>query len=159
MIDHSIIAEWPVNKRERVRVSIEKFKGVDLINLRKWFLADNDDTLRPGKGGIALNVKHLPKLVDAIVKALAVAMAQALCANHLPMTGLHNEGDSPPPGACSHGPRAGRVRCRVVEGTPGLRANRRREGEICLTRRRRRRSSRANLANVIRSASGEDERT
>jgi hypothetical protein len=78
MIDHSIIAEWQVNKRERVRVSIEKFKSVDLINLRKWFSADNDDTLCPGKGGIALNVKHLPKLVDAIVKALAVATAQGL---------------------------------------------------------------------------------
>jgi hypothetical protein len=76
MTDDSIIAEWPLNMRERVRVSIEKFKGVDLINIRKWF--SHDDTLRPGKNGIALNVKHLPQFVDSIVKALAVATAHGL---------------------------------------------------------------------------------
>jgi hypothetical protein len=30
--DDTVIAEWPLNKREYVRVSIEKFKGVDLVS-------------------------------------------------------------------------------------------------------------------------------
>jgi hypothetical protein len=78
MTGDSIIAEWPLNPRERMRVSIENFKGVDLINLRKWFLADDGDTLLPGRSGIALNVKHLPQLTDPVVKGLAVATAQGI---------------------------------------------------------------------------------
>ena len=70
MTDATIIAEWKVSRHEHVRVSIEQFKGVDLINIRKWFEAE-DGSLRPGKAGIALNVKHLPQLADAMVKALA----------------------------------------------------------------------------------------
>jgi hypothetical protein len=68
-----IIAEWAINRRERVRVSIEQFKGIPLINIRKWFEAD-DGALRPGKQGIALNIKHLPQLADALIKARSVAI-------------------------------------------------------------------------------------
>jgi hypothetical protein len=77
MTDAIIIAEWQVNRGDRVRVSIEQFKGVDLINIRKWFEAE-DGSLRPGKAGIALNVKHLPQLADAMVKALADARERGL---------------------------------------------------------------------------------
>jgi Transcriptional Coactivator p15 (PC4) len=72
MTDATIIAEWTINRRESVRVSVEQYKGVDLVNIRKWFKAD-DGSLRPGKAGIALNVKHLPQLTDAITKALSAA--------------------------------------------------------------------------------------
>jgi hypothetical protein len=77
MTDASIIAEWQINRHERVRVSIEQFKGVDLISVRKWFEAE-DDSLRPGKAGIALNVKHLPQIADAMAKALFVARERGL---------------------------------------------------------------------------------
>jgi hypothetical protein len=77
MTDDTVIAEWPLNKREHVRVSIEKFKGVDLVNVRKWFKAHYGE-MRPGKGGIALHVKHLPQLTDAMMKALAIATAHGL---------------------------------------------------------------------------------
>jgi hypothetical protein len=76
MTGDSIIAERRLNRRERMLVSIENFKGVYLINIRKWLLADDGD--RPGRSGIALNVTHLPQLTDAVVKALAVATAQGL---------------------------------------------------------------------------------
>jgi hypothetical protein len=72
MTDATIIAEWPINKRESVRVSVEQYKGVDLVNIRKWFKAE-DGSLRPGKAGIALNVKHLPQLTEAMTKALSAA--------------------------------------------------------------------------------------
>jgi hypothetical protein len=72
-----IIAEWPINKREMARVSIEFYKGTTwLINLRKWFEAD-DGELRPGKG-IALGVKNLPQLTDAMEQALATARERGL---------------------------------------------------------------------------------
>jgi hypothetical protein len=75
--DDSIIAEWQLNRREHLRVSLQRYKGVDLIGIRKWFFGD-DDSLRPGKDGITLNIKYLPPLADAIAKALAEALARGL---------------------------------------------------------------------------------
>jgi hypothetical protein len=78
MTDDATIAEWTINnRRERVRVSIEQFKGVDLINIRKWY-ESGDGSLRPGKVGIALHVKHLPQLTEAMTKALARASERKL---------------------------------------------------------------------------------
>jgi hypothetical protein len=77
MTDPAIVAEWAISRHERVRVSIEQFKGVDLINIRKWFEAE-DGSLRPGKAGIALNVKHLPQLADAVAKAFSGARERGL---------------------------------------------------------------------------------
>jgi hypothetical protein len=78
MTDETVIAEWMINnRRERVRVSIEQFKGVRLINIRKWFEAQ-DGSLRPGKAGIALNVKHLRQLNESVAKAPAVAVEREL---------------------------------------------------------------------------------
>jgi hypothetical protein len=72
-----IIAEWPLNKRgETVRVSIENYKGTWLINIRKWFKAD-DGEMHAGKGS-ALGVKHLPLLTEAIGRALTVASDRGL---------------------------------------------------------------------------------
>jgi hypothetical protein len=73
----AIIAEWPLNKREMLRVSIDKWKGLDLINIRKWFW-NEDDELRPGKGGIVLKPKHLPALAEAVANAVAVARGRGL---------------------------------------------------------------------------------
>lgn len=72
MTDATIIDEWPINRRENVRISVEKYKGVDLVSIRKWFKAE-DGLLRPGKAGIALNVKHLARLNEAVAKALSVS--------------------------------------------------------------------------------------
>jgi hypothetical protein len=74
-----IVAEWPINKRgETARVSIEFYKGTCLINVRKWFEAD-DGEKRPGKG-LALSVRHLPQLTEAVAKALAIAHERGLIA-------------------------------------------------------------------------------
>ena len=77
MTDSIITAEWPLNKREHLRVPIENYNSYDLINIRKWFKAE-DDAMRPGKQGIAVQVKHLPQLADAISKALATAIERGL---------------------------------------------------------------------------------
>jgi hypothetical protein len=75
-----IVAEWPLNRREHLRVTLQRYRGVDLVGVRKWFFGD-DDSLRPGKNGITVNIKHLPQLADAITKALAEARARGLVAD------------------------------------------------------------------------------
>jgi hypothetical protein len=73
----NIIAEWPLNRRERLRVVLERYNGAWLVNIRKWFEAD-DGSIRPGRHGIALGVKHLPQLAAAVAQALASAVACGL---------------------------------------------------------------------------------
>jgi Transcriptional Coactivator p15 (PC4) len=75
--DALIIAEWPINSRETVRASIEKFKDTRLINCRKWFRAESGE-LRPSKRGIALGVHHLPKLAEVFTEALSITRERGL---------------------------------------------------------------------------------
>jgi hypothetical protein len=72
-----IIAEWPKNAREIVRVDLHEFNRVHVIGARVWY-RDDADEIRPGKSGLTLSVKHLPALADAIGKALARAIELGL---------------------------------------------------------------------------------
>jgi hypothetical protein len=51
--------------------------SVWLFNVRKWFEAANGE-LRPGKQGLALSVKHLPRLVEAVTSAEHFARERGL---------------------------------------------------------------------------------
>jgi hypothetical protein len=75
--DLKVIDEWPLNGSERLRVTIELYRGVWLINLRKWFEAD-DGELRPSKRGIAVSTRHLPQLAEAITQAVSIARDHGL---------------------------------------------------------------------------------
>jgi hypothetical protein len=75
--DPIIIAEWAINRRDRVRVSIEQFNGTWLVNIRKWFESD-DGEIRPGKQGIALGIRHLPQLTEAVNTAVSAANERQL---------------------------------------------------------------------------------
>jgi hypothetical protein len=68
----TVIAEWDRNAREVVRVALDQYNGRHTINVRVWY-RDDGDTLKPGRAGITLAVKHLPALCDAMAKALAKA--------------------------------------------------------------------------------------
>jgi hypothetical protein len=72
-----LIGEFPANSRETARVTLDNFKGHDLVCIRKWYPGD-DGKLRPGKGGITVNVRHLPKLAELIAAALAAARHSGL---------------------------------------------------------------------------------
>ncbi|MBN9454285.1 MAG: transcriptional coactivator p15/PC4 family protein [Bosea sp.] len=72
-----IVAEWPKNERETVRVALDEFNGHPVVNARLWFRAD-DGSMRPGKAGLAIGVRHLPALAKALNQALAIATAQGL---------------------------------------------------------------------------------
>jgi hypothetical protein len=67
-----LIAEWPRNAREVIRIRLDTFNGHDIVDLRTWFRAE-DGSLRPGRAGLTLSTRHLPALADALTKALASA--------------------------------------------------------------------------------------
>jgi transcriptional coactivator p15 (PC4) len=72
MSEPVVIAQWELNSRESVRVELHEFKGTQLIGIRKWFAGANG-AMAPGKSGINLNLKHLPRLAAAVNDALSKA--------------------------------------------------------------------------------------
>lgn len=71
-----LIAEWPRNTRDRVRVRLNVFNGRPTIELREWYPSDGD--WKPGRAGITLGVAHLRTLADALSKALEAAETRNL---------------------------------------------------------------------------------
>lgn len=71
-----LIAEWPRNGKDLIRVRLNAFNGRTTIELREWYPADGD--YKPGKAGITLSVAHVRPLADAFVKALAEAESRNL---------------------------------------------------------------------------------
>jgi hypothetical protein len=71
-----IIAEWPINTREKIRVRLDVYQGRDIIDLRRWY---SDGTLdhKPGRG-LTISVRHLPALAAAVTAALSQAEAAGL---------------------------------------------------------------------------------
>ena len=67
-----VIAEWWKNRRgESVRLTLNRYEGRDVVDLRTWYTGD-DGKLKPGKG-FAAEVRHLSRLAAAFVKAEAKA--------------------------------------------------------------------------------------
>ena len=67
-----IIASWPKNARETLMVKLDSFKGHPVVDCRAWY-AGSDGTLKPGRGGLTVSVRHLPELANAITIALECA--------------------------------------------------------------------------------------
>ena len=67
-----MVAEWWKNRRGKsIRVCLSAYEGRNLADIRTWFPGD-DGKLKPGKG-FAAEIRHLPRLAAAIVKAEAKA--------------------------------------------------------------------------------------
>jgi Transcriptional Coactivator p15 (PC4) len=65
------VAEWWKNRRgESIRLTLNRFEGRDIFDLRTWYTAEG--TLKPGKG-FAAEVRHLPRLAGAFAKAVVRA--------------------------------------------------------------------------------------
>src|SRR5437763_1756669 len=71
-----VIAEWDRNSREVVRVALDHYKGHHSVNVRVWYR--DGGQLKPGKAGIALGLKHLPNLCEALQAALSAAQEHGL---------------------------------------------------------------------------------
>lgn len=76
-LDSIVIAEWPKNAREVIRVELSTYNGAQLIQIRTWYRAD-DDGLRPGRSGYAVSIKHLPDIANAFAAAVDVAKSKGL---------------------------------------------------------------------------------
>ncbi len=81
-----IVAEWQKNSRERLRVRLDTFKGQAVIDCRAWY-EGSDGSMKPGRGGLTISLRHLPALADATAKALATAQNAGL----MPGDGSQNE--------------------------------------------------------------------
>ena len=58
------IATIRKNGREQLRITLEEFRGRQIINLRVWYETE-DGEHRPGKQGVALRIELLPHLRSA----------------------------------------------------------------------------------------------
>ena len=71
------VAEWPRNTREVIRVTVEIYQGQPVFSVRIWYRTP-EGSLRPGKDGITLGVKHLAPLLDNLVVSYALTCAAGL---------------------------------------------------------------------------------
>jgi len=63
----SILASFPKNSLEEVRISLDNFNGHELLNIRVFYNAGDRD-MRPGKKGLAIRLEQLPELMLALAK-------------------------------------------------------------------------------------------
>jgi hypothetical protein len=78
-VEDRLVAVIPKNKVEELRVSLPRFKGVELIDVRTFAqFGSGEEAKRPTRKGITLKIEHLPQLIDALTAALADARARGL---------------------------------------------------------------------------------
>ncbi len=75
--DDEVIAEWPRNSREVIRVTLGSYRGQAVVGIRCWYEAA-DGERRPSRSGITVAIKHLQPLADGIANALQVARERGL---------------------------------------------------------------------------------
>ncbi len=68
-----LIGEFEANARETARVTLENYKGYELVCIGKWYVG-GDGELKPGRGGFKVQVRHLPVLKELINLAHARAI-------------------------------------------------------------------------------------
>ena len=56
----------PKNKFQEVRVGVREFKGIDLVDIRIWTIAQGVDQMVPTAKGVTINVSLLPQLIKAL---------------------------------------------------------------------------------------------
>jgi len=71
MDNQTLIAEFDKNSAEKIRVSINEWKGQSYVDMRIWFYPDNsrDGEMIPSKKGIRISGELLPDLLKCLRKA------------------------------------------------------------------------------------------
>ncbi len=64
-METEIIAEFEKNRTEKIKVSLSEFKGKKLVDIRIWYLND-DNEYAPSKKGVAISLELLPQLIEAL---------------------------------------------------------------------------------------------
>jgi hypothetical protein len=73
----TVIGEWPKSIREVLRITLDEFKGRNVVDCRVWFW-DRDGSLRPSRQGLTVSTRHLPALAKALSEAAKAAQEQGL---------------------------------------------------------------------------------
>jgi len=60
-----VVAEWPRNNREIIRVALDQYQGRQVIDDRAW-CCDEQGKWRPGHSGLTLSLKYLRPLADGL---------------------------------------------------------------------------------------------
>ena len=63
-----VIASFPKNSFEEVRISLTEFKGKELIDLRVYYQPDGEEEMRPTKKGITISLEKFPELKKAFLR-------------------------------------------------------------------------------------------
>lgn len=70
MSEPHVIAQLQKNVRETLRVSLDEYRGHQLINIRVCVpLTESSGIMVPTKAGVSLSVGLLPQLTGALVEA------------------------------------------------------------------------------------------
>lgn len=72
-----IVAEWPKNNREKIRVRLDSYKGNATVCIRVWY-DKGDGYLKPSPKGLTVSINHIVALADGLAAALAVAKSRGL---------------------------------------------------------------------------------
>lgn len=67
-LDYQLIGEFPKNARDILRVTLRRYKGYDLIDIRGWYKCPTTGELKPGPKGISLKLELLPVLLEVLRK-------------------------------------------------------------------------------------------
>ena len=70
MSEARLIATIEKNSREEVRVSLDQFKGHDLVDIRTFADFDDVGERRATKKGVSLKRERLPDLIEALQQAM-----------------------------------------------------------------------------------------
>jgi hypothetical protein len=68
---------WKNRRHESIVVSLSKFEGINIVNLRQHY-TDSTGIDRPTPKGVAMAVRRLPDLAKAVNAALAKAIELGL---------------------------------------------------------------------------------
>ena len=73
--DERIVGTFRKTRSEEVRVSVEQFRGREVVNVRVWWRGD-DDGWRPSRKGLAISTDRLPDLLSLLQKAMVMIAAR-----------------------------------------------------------------------------------
>lgn len=75
----TVIATIPKNSRDWVRIALDEYRGVQLVDIRVLVELTQETGLPiPTKKGVSLKVEKLPVLIDALNDALIEARRRGL---------------------------------------------------------------------------------
>ena len=76
MTGERIIAVIGKSATQELRISLDDFRGMKLLNIRTWYTGNGKKI--PGRQGIAIHIRRLPELRDALLEAEAMARKEGL---------------------------------------------------------------------------------